>query len=101
MRQDRLLLQDVLDAIDVIERYTPQNREEFDANPPVQSHLLRHIQIIGEAVARLSQALKLSTPQFPGDRSPPCVTLSSTRISASTGTRFGTLPPGMFHRYVR
>jgi len=31
---------------------------EFEKNPPVQSHVLRHIQIIGEAVSRLSAELK-------------------------------------------
>ena len=58
MRTDRDLLHDILDAIGVIEQYTPATKEAFDSDPPVQSHMLRHIQIIGEAVARLSDSIK-------------------------------------------
>jgi uncharacterized protein with HEPN domain len=65
MRDDRLLLQDILDAIDVIQKYLPPTRNLFDGNPPIQSHILRHIQIIGEAVQRLSQQSKASNPQVP------------------------------------
>lgn len=65
MRTDRDLLQDILDAIGVIERYTPATRESFDADPPVQSHLLRHIQLIGEAVARLSASIKEGHANIP------------------------------------
>lgn len=65
MRSDRLLLQDVLDAISIVEQYTPHTRGAFDTDPPVQSHLLRYIQIIGEAVARLSLELKAQHPQVP------------------------------------
>ncbi len=39
MRTDRDLLQDILDAIGVIEQYTPATRETFDTDPPVQSHI--------------------------------------------------------------
>lgn len=65
MRNDRLLLQDILDAIVIIQQYTPGTRAEFDQNPPVQSHILRHIQIIGEAVSRLSPTLKERHPTIP------------------------------------
>jgi uncharacterized protein with HEPN domain len=65
MRDDRLLLQDILDAIEVIQKYLPAKRDLFDFNPPVQSHILRYIQIIGEVVQRLSQPLKSRNPQIP------------------------------------
>lgn len=65
MRSDSLLLQDILDAIAVVLRYTPADRAAFDADPPVQSHVLRHIQIVGEAAWRLSQPLKAQHPQVP------------------------------------
>jgi len=65
MRPDRLLLEDILDAIDEVLEVTPANRTEFDANKLVQSHVLRHIQIIGEAVSRLSAELRERHPEVP------------------------------------
>lgn len=65
MRGDRLRLQDILDAIAIIEQDTPSRRQDFDANRAVQSHILLHAQIIGEAVSRLSQALRDQNPQVP------------------------------------
>jgi len=53
MRTPQLLLQDILDAIAEVERYTPATPEAFDADPLVQSHIVRHIAIIGEAASRL------------------------------------------------
>lgn len=58
MRSDRLWLLDVLDAIDEITSYLPDDRAKFDENPPVQSHIYRHLTIIGEALWRLSMPLK-------------------------------------------
>lgn len=58
MRPDRLLLQDMLEAIAEVLDTTPPTRAEFDANKLVRSHVLRHIQIIGEAAWRLSKPLK-------------------------------------------
>ena len=65
MRPDRELLQDILEAIDEVMENTPATQNAFDANKFVRSHLLRHIQIIGEACWRLSQNLKDKNPQVP------------------------------------
>lgn len=65
MRSDRLLLQDVLDAIDEVARYLPADREAFDANPLLQSHIYRHVTIVGEAMWRLSQSLKDQNAEIP------------------------------------
>lgn len=65
MRPDRLLLQDMLEAIDEVISTTPPTQGAFDADKLVQSHVLRHIQIIGEAAWRLSDALKEKWPQVP------------------------------------
>ena len=56
---------DILDAIDVVERYLPADREAFDRDPPVQSHVYRHVMIVGEAARSLSQSLKARHPQVP------------------------------------
>lgn len=65
MRSDRLLLHDILDAISEVVDTTPQTQTEFDANKLVRSHVLRHIQIIGEASWRLSHVVKDQNPAVP------------------------------------
>jgi uncharacterized protein with HEPN domain len=66
MRSDRLRLEDMLDAIDEVARYLPADRAAFDRDPPIQSHIYRHVMIVGEAAWQLSQALKDANPQVPG-----------------------------------
>jgi uncharacterized protein with HEPN domain len=65
MRPDRLLVQDVLEAIDEVIEATPATRDAFDADKFRRSHLLRHIQIIGEAAWRLSPTTKEQHPEVP------------------------------------
>lgn len=65
MRTDRLLLRDILDSIAEVMDAVPASEEEFNASKYVQSHVLRHIQIIGEASWRLSAALKDQNPCVP------------------------------------
>jgi len=65
VRSDRLYLEDILSAIAEIRRYLPSDRADFDANPLLQSHILRHVQIVGEAAFRISQATKDQNPQIP------------------------------------
>jgi uncharacterized protein with HEPN domain len=64
-RSDRLRLQDILDAIDEVGRYLPADQTEFDSNPPLQSHIYRHVMIIGEAAFRLSKSMKAQHPEIP------------------------------------
>jgi uncharacterized protein with HEPN domain len=65
LRTDRLLLGDMLDAILEVLTTTPPTRAEFDANKLVRSHIVRNIQIIGEAAWRLPQSLKDAYPAVP------------------------------------
>jgi len=58
-------LLDILDAIDVVAAYLPNDRAAFDAAPPVQSHIYRHLMMVGEATWRLSPSLKHRHPQLP------------------------------------
>jgi len=52
VRDARERLQDILDAIDHIQRYAARGREAFEADELLQNWFVRHLQIIGEA-ARL------------------------------------------------
>ena len=65
MRPARLLIQDMLDSVAEIIQMLPSSRSEFDANKLLQSHILRHIQIVGEAAWRLPPALKEHYPEVP------------------------------------
>ena len=64
-RGDRERLTDVLAAVDVVAQYLPANRAAFDADPLLQSHLYRHVLIVGEAMWRLSRELKDAHPDVP------------------------------------
>jgi len=68
MRSDRLFLQDILDAIKIVRQYTPAQRSVLDTDLPIQSVLLRYIQIIGEGAFRLTDPFKAANPQVPWQR---------------------------------
>lgn len=65
MRTPRVLLEDILDAVAVIGKYLPATQDLFDADPPVQSHVIRHIAIIGEVASRLPTTLRDAYPRVP------------------------------------
>lgn len=64
-RPDRLLLQDTLEAIDEVLGATPPEESTFHADKFIQSHVVRNIQIIGEAVSRLSAELREQHREIP------------------------------------
>ena len=65
MRGDGLRLQDILEACAIIRRYTPSSRDDFDASFPLSTHILFHIQVIGEAVSHVSQSVRNRHPDVP------------------------------------
>jgi len=65
MRTSRLLLQDILESIAEVIDTTPATQLAFEADKLVQSHVLRHIAIIGEAASRLPKRLRDTNPQIP------------------------------------
>lgn len=65
MRTDRLLLGDILEAIEEVVSTTPDSWDAFDRDKLVRSHVLRNIQIIGEAVSRLSDEIQSRNPSVP------------------------------------
>ena len=65
MRADRDRLADVLEAVERIERHTSTGREAFDTDELVQVWVVRHLQIIGEAVGHLSEDVRARYPAVP------------------------------------
>ncbi|HWE04240.1 MAG TPA: HepT-like ribonuclease domain-containing protein [Tepidisphaeraceae bacterium] len=68
MRSIRLRLQDILDAIDEVAHYLPADREAFNRDPPLQSHIFRHVMIVGEAACTVSRAVKDQNSHIPWKR---------------------------------
>ena len=65
MRDDRERLRDILEAIERIERYTAKGREEFERDELIQTWVVHHIQIIGEAARKLSEEVHSEHDQVP------------------------------------
>jgi len=65
VRDDRAKLLDVLEAIEQIEKYAARGRQSFDGDELIQTWILYHLQIIGEAVRSLSEGLRERHPEVP------------------------------------
>jgi uncharacterized protein with HEPN domain len=65
MRDPKERLQDILDAIDQIMRYAVRGKAAFVDDELIQSWIVRHLQIIGEAARALPDEIKKATPQVP------------------------------------
>jgi uncharacterized protein with HEPN domain len=65
MRSDQERLNDILEAIEKIERYTPRGRKAFEDDEMFQVWVVRHLQIIGEAASRVSDETKHHLPHIP------------------------------------
>jgi uncharacterized protein with HEPN domain len=49
MREDRRRLEDILEAINQIERYAKRGHQDFESDEMLQVWIVYHFQIIGEA----------------------------------------------------
>jgi uncharacterized protein with HEPN domain len=58
MRRENERLQDILNAIAAIEKYTDRGKQVFDNEELIQVWIIYHLQIIGEAANDLSEVLK-------------------------------------------
>lgn len=65
MRAPRERLQDILEAIERLERYVARGREAFEGDELIQNWFIRHLQIIGEAAQGLPKDLQRKAPQVP------------------------------------
>ena len=65
MREDKLFLKDMLEAIENIRKYAGQGIEIFQNNELIQTWMIHHLQIIGEAARKISEPLKKQYPEIP------------------------------------
>jgi uncharacterized protein with HEPN domain len=65
LRGDTERLQDILDAIAAIRRYTGAGRDRFDQDELVRVWCARHLEVVGESVAGLSDGLRAAFPDAP------------------------------------
>lgn len=68
--RDRLYLAHIMEAIAAIERFTAGGREAFFASDLVQSAVVRQLEIVGEAVKKLSPELTQVEPSVPWKQIP-------------------------------
>ncbi len=65
MRNPSERLHDILEAIDRIERYAARGAGAFEKDELVQSWVVRHLQIIGEAARALPPDVRERFPEIP------------------------------------
>lgn len=65
MNRDQLFLRHILDEIEFLEEYFPENADkELLNDPAVQRFTVRSLEIVGEAVKNLSREFKKNNPQI-------------------------------------
>lgn len=65
MRDDKIRLQDILDAIEQIEIYIKEGKEAFFHNKLLQSGVLYQLIIIGEAAGDIDISFRNQYPHIP------------------------------------
>jgi len=65
MKDPKERLLDMLEAIERIERYGAKGRSAFEQDELIQNWFVHHLQIIGEAAARLGREFHEAHPEIP------------------------------------
>ncbi len=65
MRDDRERILDMLEAIENIERHTGKGPKAFERDELIQTWVVHHLEIIGEAASRLGSGLRTAHPEVP------------------------------------
>lgn len=65
MRDDRERLLDIADAIERINKYAERGRKVFEQDELIQNWIVHHLQILGEAAAKISDDFKNNYPDIP------------------------------------
>lgn len=64
MRDDNERLLDIMEAIERIEKHTNNDRTAFEHDELIQTWVIHHLQIIGEASRALSAEFKIQHPEI-------------------------------------
>ena len=65
MRDPSERLRDILEAIERVERYASRGRSAFQQDELIQTWILRHLQIIGEAARAVPETVRAVAPEIP------------------------------------
>jgi uncharacterized protein with HEPN domain len=65
VRDERLYLADIRDAIERVLAYTAHGRAAFFSDPMIQDAVARNLEVMGQAVKGLSQMTRDSHPEIP------------------------------------
>lgn len=65
MRDDKTCLEDIIEAIEKIEKYASRGREAFLKDELIQTWIIHHIQVIGEASRNLSENFRNTHSHIP------------------------------------
>jgi len=65
VRDDRARLLDISEAIEKIERYSSIDKDRFAGDELIQTWMVYHLQVIGEAASQLSAELRARHPGIP------------------------------------
>jgi uncharacterized protein with HEPN domain len=65
VRFDRDRLEDIIDAIEAINRYVVEGKAAFEHDELIQTWMVHHIQVIGEASSKLSEEFRARHPDVP------------------------------------
>jgi uncharacterized protein with HEPN domain len=65
VRSDRERLLDIMEAIEQIEKYAGRGRAAVEQDELLQTWFVHHVQVIGEAAAKLSDELRAKHPDVP------------------------------------
>lgn len=63
--RDEEYLRSILDAIDAIQRYAEPGEDAFRSERMRQDAILRNLEVVGEAVSKLSPGLRAKYPEVP------------------------------------
>jgi uncharacterized protein with HEPN domain len=65
MKEDRVYLLHIAEAIATIQEYVSTGRANFFAKKMIQDAVIRNLEIIGEAVKNISPVTRRNTPEVP------------------------------------
>ncbi len=65
MRDDRERLRDMLEAISQIEKYAIKGKDRFTDDELIQTWMIHHLMIIGEAASKMTEETRQRYPGIP------------------------------------